>query len=208
MTDTSTFIGGHERAAYTIEHRNNCVLITGAVPARAFPALAKLAPDGSVMDTDAARVLGVTFAMGLPDDLQALRDAGAQSAYRRERASNPGLSEAAARWLANGERGLSSNAMFTRLTGIDATDGSERDRTAHPHDPADFRRCRLLLEAVPELNDGLVKLRGLSDAWRGLIDDWTSICTTMDWEAPDWRNPERGSSAPATYQLIRRATGR
>lgn len=208
MTTNINFIGGHERIAYTIEHRGDCVLIDGPVPMSKFEYLTKLAPPGSVLDSDTARVLGVTFAMGPAEDLQALREAGADAAYRRERASRPGLSDAAVRWLASGERGLSSNAMFTRLTGIDATDGREADRVAHPRDPADFRRCRLLLEQAPELGENLVKMRSLSDAWRGLIDDWTNICATMDWEAPDWRSPDRSSSAPATYQLIRRATGR
>lgn len=82
MSSTANLIGGHERVAYTIEHRGGCVLITGAVPMDKFGVLTMLAPKNAVMDADAATVLGVTFAFGLPDDLQALR-AAATPSYER-----------------------------------------------------------------------------------------------------------------------------
>ena len=43
--EINAIIGGHERIAYTVEHRGNCVLITGAVPARALVTLTKLVSD-------------------------------------------------------------------------------------------------------------------------------------------------------------------
>lgn len=76
MSSTANLIGGHERVAYTVEHRGGCVLITGAVPLGAMAVLCQLVPENAVMDADAATTLGVTFALGMPEDLQALRAAG------------------------------------------------------------------------------------------------------------------------------------
>lgn len=72
-TKEMEFIGSHERLAYTVEHRDNCVLVTGPVPVRAVGALSKLVPDGSVLDHELGKALGATFALGLPDDLMKLR---------------------------------------------------------------------------------------------------------------------------------------
>lgn len=201
---TQAIIGAHERVAYTVEHRGNCVLIDGPVPASAFPILSKLVPEDSVMDTDAARVLGVTFAFGPEGELTALREAHANAAASRSKRLHPNISPQAAEWLANGERGTSSNAIFSHLTGIDATGFHGFDT---PYDPADFRRCRLLLERVPELVPLLPAMRSVSPAWSCLVDEWDKISETMDAEAPDWRI-RKGQSAPATYQLIKRAIGR
>lgn len=94
--------------------------------------------------------------------------------------------------------------MFTSLTGVDALRGGHKD---HPYDPADFRRCRLLLEAVPELQPLLPNMAKESPAWAGLVKAWADICSTMDSETPNWRSP-KGERAPLTYQLIKTAIGR
>jgi hypothetical protein len=78
MPAVPTFIGANERTAYTVEHRGPCLLITGPTPARALAALASLAPPDSIIDADAAAVLGVTFAIGPADELHKLR-AGAHA---------------------------------------------------------------------------------------------------------------------------------
>lgn len=67
------FIGTNERQAYTIEHRGNCVLVTGPVPVSAIGALSQMVPDGSVLDNELGKALGATFALGLPEDLMKLR---------------------------------------------------------------------------------------------------------------------------------------
>ena len=205
MTMTTTaMIGSHERTAYTVEHRGDCVLITGAIPALALPVLAKLVPEGSVMDPDVARIWGATLAFGLPEDLQELREAGEVVAMQRERQAHPELTQAAVRWLASGERGASSNTIFSHLTGIDALNGGWQGT---PYDPADFRRCRLLLEQVPELKPHFHRMREVSPQWANLVDQWETICATMDEEAPDWRDG-RGQIARKTYDLIKAAIGR
>ena len=194
----SVTIGG-ERTVYTVEHRGNCVLITGSVPASQFATLTKLAPPKSVMSPDVARMYGATFALGLPEDLAALQAAEAPAAIARQRQITPGLSEAATKWLASGERGSSSEAMFSHLTGVKAGGG-----LSHPSDPGDLSRCRKLLEQVPELQPLLPNMATLSPAWKDLVYLWDDLCTTMDAEAPRWR--EGQGMAPETYDMIQRAT--
>lgn len=204
MSEHLDMIGGHERVAYTVEHRGRCVLIAGAVPATALSVLAGLVPEGSVMGSDAARLLGVTFAFGPGEELDALKEGAAEAALRRERSRNPGPSEAAVKWLAGGKRGISSETIFTHLTGIDALGDWRKD---HPHDPADFRRCRLLLEQVPELVPLFPRMAEVSPQWATLVEQWDTICATMDAEAPNWRDG-KGQIAPKTYDLIKSAIGR
>jgi hypothetical protein len=201
MTDTvSLTAGGHERVAYTIEHRGRCILITGEVPMLAFGTLTMLAPKDAVMDPDAARMLGVTFAMGPTEELAALKASRAEATIQHNRLAFPQLSEGAQKWLATGERGASSESLFSRCSGMNIRPG--KPRYDHPHDVADFRRCRLLLEACPEFD--LSYAAGMSPQWAYLAAVWGTICDTMDEEAPDWRS-SRGNSCPKTYSLIKTA---
>jgi hypothetical protein len=202
---SASLIGAHERTAYTVEHRGNCVLINGPVPMSKFGTLALLAPKNSVMDPDVAHMLGVTFAMGPEDELQELRKAGVENVKRHERAKNPGISEASVNWLAGGERGTSSNYIFTTLTGIDAMRGWDTERDCHPHDPADFRRCQLLLEQVPELQPLFQRMALASEQWDRLTKAWPDIIAALDEEAPGWRDGRTGKSANKAYRLIKTA---
>jgi hypothetical protein len=108
-------------------------------------------------------------------------------------------------WLANGRRGISSNTIVERLTGIKTLDdwgGS------HPLDPADLGRCRRLLDDVPELQNEFSRMRDVSPTWAALVDRWDELCATMDREAPEWRSGI--GSAPETYRImkeIREQTG-
>jgi hypothetical protein len=169
-----------------------------------FMTASKACGKGAVADTDVARMAGANLAFGAPAALQALRDRLEDGALAAVKASNNGLSQEAARWLAGGHRGTSSNAIFTHITGIDATGFGGFD---HPHDPADFKRCRLLLEQVPELAPRLQEMKSVSPAWARLVDAWETICATMDTECPDWRGAA-SRSAPQTYSIIKQAIGR
>lgn len=157
---------------YTIEHRGSCVLITGAVPVAAFPVLTGLAPKGSVLDSNVARILDVTFAFGPVDELNALRATAAPAAVAREQQRHPQLSDAAARWLATGYRGTSSNTIFTHLTGVSALGDW---RAGPPLDADDVQRCCLLLEQVPELQLEFPRMAEASPEWAALVADWPAI---------------------------------
>jgi hypothetical protein len=101
-------------------------------------------------------------------------------------------------WLANGERGVSSNTMVTHLCGIDATGDWGAD---HPHDPDDLSRCRKLLEQVPELAPMLPRMATCLPGWGALVWRWQELCDLMDEEAPEWRTGK--GSAPKTFALMR-----
>lgn len=107
------------------------------------------------------------------------------------------LSNAAIMWLASGRRGISSNTIFTHLTGIDAMEGWSK---SHPYDPADFDRCLNLLDKVPEFRELLPKMRTCSPVWDALIDRWDEIEKShLDEVGLGWT---KGEAAPKTYDLI------
>lgn len=113
------------------------------------------------------------------------------------------LSSYAVNWLANGERGISSNTMFTRLTGVDAMGGWTYCN--HPHDPADFQRCERLLRAVPELRERLHLMAEESPEWARLVARWPEINSMLLEEIPGVYGdvPRRYGKAPRTYALMR-----
>jgi len=77
------------------------------------------------------------------------------------------------KWLANGERGISSNAIATKLSGIDCrSSGYGTDFFIPPSDPADFKRCMQLLNQVPEFRERLSEMKEVSEVWGKLVDNW------------------------------------
>lgn len=163
----------------------------------------KIAGRGAVLDADIARMAGANLAAGTPEALAALRQRLEAGATLAEVQGNPGLSPEALRWLACGHRGLSSESIFQYLTGIQVLKGhwqSEFPRT--PIDPDDMRRCRLLLEQVPELEPIFRKrMASASKRWAALVQRWDEICAVMDEESPEWRAGK--GRAPKTYDLMR-----
>lgn len=191
---------------FTVEERGNCVIVYGAISAPVLSAIATMVPKESVMSPRLATMLDASFAFGLSSDIDALIDAikpEVEAKVMRQYAGK-GLSAAAQRWLASGERGISSNTMFTRLTGFNAL----KDwHPSPPADPADFRRCRLLLEQCPELVPLLPNMAEESHEWAGLVREWDMICKVMDDEVPAWRAGKSRTPATNTYNLIKKATG-
>ena len=104
-------------------------------------------------------------------------------------------------WLAHGERGISSEAIVTHLTGINV--GSSRWSQDHPHDPSDFRRCQLLLEAVPLARLAFPSMATRSPQWARLVEAWDEIHATSEEEVPGYLQGREGA-APRTYRLMRR----
>jgi len=98
------------------------------------------------------------------------------------------------RWFGEGEVGSSSKAMA--LTSINMpNDGS------YPHDPADFNRCLMLLDCVPEIRNHMDKIREISEKWASLVDEWDVVESMFLNEVGlNWSN---GSSAPKTYKLMK-----
>lgn len=102
-------------------------------------------------------------------------------------------------WLAHGERGVSSNTMFTFITGVPA---NRDEYYGVPHDPGDLRRCRLLCEAGLFIQRDLDKMKAVSPQWCAIVEHWDELCALMDEESPNWRTPKRGERAPKTFELL------
>lgn len=91
------------------------------------------------------------------------------------------LSPEAINWLANGDRGISSNTIFTVITGIDCMGGH---MNYHPRDLADFIRCEKLLIAVPELRKTFNKMIEVSVIWERLVLNWQGIKNRLELDCP------------------------
>lgn len=200
MKATTEVIEPDEILEYRVQHRMGCVLIFGAVPATAFQAFEQLVPRKSVMSQHLAREAGASFAFGLPSDIEKLRAAlrPTNLAAAKAKYGIRGLSEGAVKWLASGERGASSEFMFQHITGVTVRDEGD---PAHPHDPDDFRRCRLMLESCAEIASHLDRMRSASPVWARLVDAWPAICAAMDKESPGWRACK--GNAKSAFKIIR-----
>lgn len=104
-------------------------------------------------------------------------------------------------WLALGERGMSSQAIVEHLTGVRLDRWSHGN---HPYDPDDFRRCQLLLNAVPLARLMFPTMRECSPKWARLVDAWDEIHLAIQEEAPDYLGSPGGKSAPRAHKLMQR----
>lgn len=189
-------------ASINIETRDGCVLAKGTLTISAISGVTAMAPKGSVLDTDLARMAGVDLAAGLPADVERLKaKLRIEIESTMDATPSDGTDQALRRWLALGRRGASSNALAAFLSGRPDIDDLW-DKRAHPSDPADLWRCRRLLEEVPSLQAPFrARASSLSPVWARLVDAWDDLCATMDVEAPEWG--EGRGSAPMTYAKMR-----
>ena len=111
-------------------------------------------------------------------------------------------------WLANGERGTSSERIAEVMTGMAVVNPLLRGFSTHPHDPADLRRCLLLLDLMPEWEARMQEMAASGPEWKALAGAWHTLKWTFLGEAPDeWRDRRCTFSAPKTYALMRELIG-
>ena len=103
-------------------------------------------------------------------------------------------------WFATGERGLSSETIARHLIGQPHTGRKSFNGIYTPSDPADFRRCMLLVESLPEPSAAIEQCRSLSKKWTCLVDDWAAITETLKREMADKALKGRASE---TYKMIK-----
>lgn len=192
---------------YTIKEENGCTFVFGVLPIDAFGRLTRGYDKAVVLDTDLARMAGANFAWGKPADIQRAKDQYREIAIDRVRNGPKAseLDEESIQWLAIGEQGRSSQAIFWRINAhlLFPDAKSSMESTAYPLDPSDLGRCRKLLEQVPSVNEKFVQVMGTmaGPVWAGLVENWECLCSTMDREAPDWR--EGKGKAEETYRLMK-----
>lgn len=84
---------------------------------------------------------------------------------------NPDLVE----WLQRGDRGVSSETIVEVLEGLPIGTLVGRNTGRCPQDPSDFRRCVLLLRAVPSYRARLGELASVSPGWAALVEHWQEL---------------------------------
>lgn len=106
-------------------------------------------------------------------------------------------------WMSEGETGLSSMSLARETAGLPHPDRGAWGAISAPSDPADLRRCRLLIEAVPEARQAVDSLALKHQGWRGLAAAWDEINRLYEEEAAGgWQN-----KAHPTYSAMKEALG-
>lgn len=82
-------------------------------------------------------------------------------------------------WLEYGERGASSETIFSHLDIYNLLNRLYKD-SVHPQDPSDFHRCYKLLQTIPEWKQELYKIKNLSPIWNRLIDNWDKLTYLLE----------------------------
>ena len=185
--------------AYQVSSVGQIRIVTGTVPVTDLVSLINSVPADSVMDMQLAQMLGANFVFGPKAELDAYRESAfvRNSALLRAKHEMPEASDEVLNWLAFGERGASSNSMFRVM--MDLPHG----RAEHPHDASDFRRCRLLLEAIPSIAHRLPMLSDASPEWAAIIAAWDSLCESLDAECPDWRSGEQCKASMTNLAIFK-----
>ena len=155
-----------------------CRLIFGSISIQDMSKLLVSGPDGETIDIHIASLEGATIAIGLPDDLDALRSSddlpiGLDRTADRDAARAAGLPASFCEWLYRGDRGTSSDYIAHRVTGIPANTDQ-----AVPRDNGDFKRCLDVIDAlrghVAE-PDVLILMGENSEQWHNLAGNWLTL---------------------------------
>ena len=107
-------------------------------------------------------------------------------------------------WLLTGEVGLSSKAICCAALGLPGEErwSGHNNYYNYPGDPSDFRRCFLLLEAVPEVREpAFAVLSKAHEPWPELVAGWDEITALF---LAEWGPNRDGEEAPKTYALMKR----
>lgn len=109
------------------------------------------------------------------------------------------VEERAAKWLRDGQVGMSSRAIYCHMT------GGEEKRWSYPSDPDDLNRCLLLLDLIPEWKERMGEMATRGGAWTGLAVRWEELTTTfLDEVGLGW---SKANSAPKTFALMKQVIG-
>lgn len=101
-------------------------------------------------------------------------------------------------WIGHGERGLPSEAIVHRLTGVHLS-GRHWSGKDHPADPSDFRRCELLLRQVPLARVMFPLMVDVSPAWTRFVGEWEALVAMGEQEGVF---DGTGWSAPRLYERM------
>lgn len=192
---------------FSVTTQEGCTIVKGSVPMMMMANLMKGQPKDSVIDMHLGSLFGATLVFGSPENLKKLRGLAPQRPVDETRFSRSQLTPGARKWIQAGEHGMSSVYLFWALTGYSMT-GSEP--SCHvPIDPADLRRCILMLDTC-ELNADFTEFAFPDSAtgWSKLQDRWEQLVSTFTVEVPDFQDIDCSKSAPDTYAIMKSLRGR
>lgn len=96
-----------------------------------------------------------------------------------------------AKWLIEGETGLSSKSMASVALGY------KGEKLSYPYDPSDFRRCYLFLTQCIKDHKGLLdKLAALSEKWAAIRDNWLELLDL-------YHEEHKQKTAPKLYKKMK-----
>jgi hypothetical protein len=95
------------------------------------------------------------------------------------------IDENAVRWLASGNRGVSSNTLFAAVTGFEAG-----ETNGPPNDSWDFARCVRLLVVCPQFRPHLDRVAKRGAHWRALVGQWDVLEALLKEEWPALFDPK------------------
>ena len=192
---------------FSVTTQEGCTIVKGSVPMMLMANLMKGQSKDSVIDMHLGSLFGATLVFGKPSNLKKLRLLSPVRPVNESQFVASQLKPGARDWIEFGEHGMSSVYLFWALTGYSMT-GSEP--TCHaPIDPADLRRCILMLDTC-ELNDKFAEFAFPDSAtgWSKLQDRWGQLVSTFTAEVPDFQDIDCSKSAPSTYAIMKSLRGR
>ncbi len=84
-------------------------------------------------------------------------------------------------WRNKGEHGTSSELMYRFISsGYRNLGSSSQYENIHPSDPSDFRRCYILIKAIPEWRENLDLMKQISPTWSNIVDNWDKLCSMLE----------------------------
>ena len=89
-------------------------------------------------------------------------------------------------WKRRGDRGTSSNTIFSAFTGASLP----REGADFPYDPDDFQRCHKLLALFPEWRADLNAVTRAFPWYAPFVDRWTEMEALWVEESPSKRFPK------------------
>ena len=102
-------------------------------------------------------------------------------------------------WLLNGETGTSSKTICATMLGMIYA-AKDSIYYCYPLDPSDFRRCKLLLDLIPEWRTELSRVAQEFPGWGALVAHWGELESLYDEEC-------HKKSAPKLYKRIQELLG-
>jgi len=116
--------------------------------------------------------------------------------------NNVTITAGVAKWLAEGEHGVSSQQIVAHLCGLETRGRWAFKQSCWPRDPDDLRRCLLLTDVyAPELGARIHEMAALGPEWAALSSRWSELRELLTSEG-DWRGRDCGW-APRTYERMR-----